>query len=97
MDLRNALTHAEPETSIHSTPAVGTAAARHKFEKRLRGKFAESALFASGGNAFFPDKCLGHGCAEWSVTTALAFAEDFCKRIGLPRPLEAYRDRLRTR
>jgi hypothetical protein len=97
VDLRNALTHAEPETSVHSTPAIGPAAALHKFEKQLRTKFPESALFAPGGNAYFPDKCLGHGCAEWSVTTALAFADDFFKRTGLSRPLEGYRDRLGTR
>jgi hypothetical protein len=95
--LRNELTHAEPITDVHSSPADGSEAALRKFEKQLSKRFAASALFASSGNAFFPDKCLGHGCAEWSVKTALAFADDFFGRIGLSRPLEGYRDRLATR
>ena len=52
-------------------------------ETRLRTKFAPSAL-ASADVLWFPDRCLGAGCARWAVKTAQTFSDDFCLRMGIP-------------
>ena len=36
-------------------------------------------------NPWFPDRCLGAGCAAWSASTARAVADEWTKRLGLPR------------
>ena len=77
--LRNALVHYEPEwVAADSTVGPGD---HHQMERLLRGRFAENPLTA-GGNPFFPDKVLGHGCAAWAVNSALAFAERFFAELG---------------
>jgi len=38
---------------------------------------------AEMGNPYFPDKCLGAGCAEWAVVSAKSFADDFCSRLDI--------------
>ena len=45
-----------------------------KFELLLKDRFAENPL-AGKNLPFFPDRCLGHGCAEWAVTTSLSFTD----------------------
>ena len=80
--LRNAL--------IHYEPTWESSADRHDFEKRLRDRFAPNA-HAGQGNPFWPDKCLGAGCARWAVATALSFADDFFKRLSIPAPYESHR------
>jgi len=71
--LRNQLVHFRPETA--------SAAEVQGLEKRLRGKFPENALMTGAGNPFFPDKCLGAGCANWAVATAKAFADETFLRL----------------
>lgn len=67
-----------------------------KFEKILRQKFATNPL-AQKNQPFFPDKCLGHGCAEWAVVNSLIFTDAFFRRLELPSPYEGVRSELRTR
>jgi hypothetical protein len=75
--LRNELVHYKPEFLNAASPSS------HGLE-RLDGKFPHNRLFpASTGNPFFPDKCLGHGCAEWCFDAALAFTSEFYSRTGL--------------
>ncbi|EPD43268.1 MULTISPECIES: hypothetical protein [Delftia] len=90
-ELRNALIHYEPETIV----AIGGDETRkpHKFEKRLRGKFALNSL-TGAGNPFYPDKVLGAGCAEWAVKTAVDFTDAFFGRLGIPATYDHVRDRL---
>lgn len=66
--LRNALVHYTPETLPSDKP--------HRFDA-LRSKFPENALMRNAGNSYFPDKCLGAGCANWCITSILAFADNF--------------------
>ncbi len=66
------------------------------FERALRHKFATSPL-AAKNVPFFPDKCLGHGCAEWAIANSLIFTDEFFRRLGLPAPYEGTRDELLTR
>ena len=66
------------------------------FEKVLYRKFATNPL--AGKNVpFFPDKCLGHGCAEWAIMNSIIFTDEFFRRLGLPVPYEGIRDELATR
>jgi hypothetical protein len=67
-----------------------------KFEKILRTRFAPNPL-AHKNQPFFPDKCLGHGCAEWAVVNSLIFTDEFFRRLELPAPYEGIREELATR
>jgi len=67
-----------------------------KFEQSLRTKFAPNP-FAHRNSPFFPDKCLGHGCAEWAVVNSVVFADEFFRRLGLHPPYDAVREGLATR
>jgi hypothetical protein len=77
---------------VHFRPAWMTAGEQTKEEAKVKGKFAENALMAGKGNPWFPDKCLGAGCAQWSWETSLALADDWTKRLGIPRPYQADND-----
>lgn len=72
--LRNALVHYTPEWVPSDKP--------HRFDA-LRSRFQENALMRNAGNAYFPDKCLGAGCANWCITSALAFADNFHAQLRL--------------
>lgn len=67
-----------------------------RFEKNLRKKFAINPL-AAGNLPFFPDKCLGHGCAEWAVINSLIFCDEFFRRLELPAPYDGVRGEMATR
>ena len=67
-----------------------------KFEKILNDKFVKNPL-AHAGRPFFPDKCLGHGCAEWAVVNSLSFTDAFFQKLELPAPVDGIRDELETR
>lgn len=64
-------------------------------------KFPLSQLLPVGSTRpFFPEKCLGHGCAAWAVNASMQFADEFYKEmnkaIRVPNPLDSIRHRLRT-
>lgn len=97
--LRNALVHYEPETVLASASTnipegvekgVGET---HKFEAKFKGKFQLNS-FTGPGNAFYPDKLLGAGCAAWSAKTALAFTDSFFSIVGIKPPYEHIRTKL---
>jgi hypothetical protein len=73
--LRNELVHYKPKSLGGDAP--------HTLSRQLGGKFDDNALMSGSGNPWFPDKCLGHGCAEWSVRSVIAFADEFFGRIGV--------------
>lgn len=56
---------------------------RRALSARLEGKFPPNP-YASSKARWFPDRCLGAGCAEWAVETAESFGDDFCRRMGIP-------------
>lgn len=79
--LRNALTHFEPST-VEADATLESGIKGHELDS-LRGLFPENRLMAPG-NAFFPDKCLGAGCAAWAVNVTVGFAEEFKRRLSSP-------------
>jgi hypothetical protein len=86
IDLRNALVHYEPEWISHRDDSDPDQKARHKFDKSLKGKFKTCPL-TGAGNPFWPDGCIGYGCARWSVKTALSLTSAFFRRIHVKYPL----------
>jgi hypothetical protein len=83
VDLRNALVHFKPEWAggldLHS-----------KLEEQLAKKFQSCALAsqATGALVWFPHKCLGAGCASWSIDSVRKFVSEFCGRMGIPDRLD---------
>lgn len=78
VSLRNALTHYKPEWDDSLRQHAGLA-------KVLEGKFTESP-FSDKRQSFFPHRCLGAGCANWSVHVAREFALDFYSRLASKKP-----------
>jgi hypothetical protein len=77
---------------VHFRPAWQSVGEETKEEAQVKGKFDPNALMAGTGNLWFPDKCLGAGCARWSWTTSLALADEWAKRLGIPRPYRSDND-----
>ena len=94
--LRNDLVHFEPEWVKNPASDDFEHDDIQRYEKMLKGKFSINPLTGQG-NAFYPDKCLGHGCAEWAVNSSIKFAEAFFSRMGLLSPYDHIRDRLHTK
>jgi hypothetical protein len=54
-----------------------------EMEKRLQALFSASSI-AEADAPWFPDRCMGAGCAEWAVKVVQDFTDDFSKRMQLP-------------
>jgi hypothetical protein len=74
MQLRNTILHFRPENVV-----VDDA---HRLE-RLKGKFSDNGLMRGSGNPWWPDHCLGHGCAQWAARSALALTDHVCQELGI--------------
>lgn len=74
--LRNYLVHYKPAD-------VGEAWDEPKLAQQLRGRFPDNALMAESGNAWFPDKALGAGCAQWAADHAKEFVDTWSDALGL--------------
>ncbi|MEL0587780.1 MAG: hypothetical protein U1V55_21960 [Planktothrix rubescens PR222] len=66
-----------------------------KLEKFLdKDKKIKLNPLTGSSNPFFPDKCLGYGCAFWAIQSSVAFTKYFFQTMGLnfhnlPEGLEA--------
>jgi hypothetical protein len=99
MEIRNYLMHYRREWVIIQKGRVSDAREEtraEKFEKILKNKFMENPL-AHTSRPFFPDKCLGHGCAEWAVVNCLEFTDDFFLQLELPAPYDGIKKELLTK
>lgn len=56
---------------------------RRGLHSRLDGKYPLNP-YAIEHARWFPDRCLGAGCAKWAVSTAEVFGDDFRRRMGIP-------------
>ncbi len=56
---------------------------RRGLRSRLDGKFPLNP-YAPEQAAWFPDRCLGAGCARWAVSAVEVFGDDFRRRMGIP-------------
>ena len=80
INLRNKLVHYKPEW-ISTDPNK-----KHHMRSKLEDKFEGSKLYEGTRNPFYPDKCLGSGCAEWTVRTAEKFADNFYQQLNIRPP-----------
>ncbi len=74
--LRDALVHHRPERYDERRR-------HHSLQLRLRGEFPANTLLPARAR-WFPDVCLGSGCAAWAIRTAEAFSDAFCGRMSIP-------------
>lgn len=81
--LRNELVHARPSfvpiAGLYMKPVPQ--AEQHRLEKLLKGRFPVNAC-AHSTEAYFPFRCLGHGCAEWAVQHSYDFAGLLFSKLG---------------
>ncbi|OPY37163.1 MAG: hypothetical protein A4E35_01627 [Methanoregula sp. PtaU1.Bin051] len=99
IEIRNFLMHYRREWVVLSKKKVaagGQETRGEKFERDLRHAFRENPL-AHVSRPFFPDKCLGHGCAEWAIINSLIVTDEFFSRLGFAAPYEGIRKELLTR
>ena len=76
LDLRDALVHHQPERHDERQ--------RHQsLQRRLRTCFSPNTLLGPRAR-WFPDLCLGAGCATWALKSAEAFSNEFSGRMGIP-------------
>jgi hypothetical protein len=85
--LRNALIHYEP---ISSTSTAETSQA---LEEKFRGKFSLNPL-TGAKTPFFPERCMGYGCAKWAVESSISFVDHFCSQLGIEPVFNSIRDSL---
>ena len=84
--LRNALVHFESKS--------GQEMGGQKLFKSLKILGHQKPSFVQGNVNFFPFECLSAECAEWAWKTAVAFLDEFSKKLGKPSVLEGYRAHL---
>jgi hypothetical protein len=99
VEIRNFLMHYRREwVIIHQGRVAGDGEKTRieKFEISLRHAFKENPIVHKN-RPFFPDKCLGHGCAEWATINSLVVTGEFFSRLGLPAPYDGIKNELLTR
>lgn len=81
INLRNDLIHAKSEW-VHDSPEKNERTKCLKYQTAFQNKFSLNP-FMGVGNAFFPDQCIGHGCAKWAIVSAVEFVDYFFQSIEL--------------
>jgi hypothetical protein len=75
IQLRNAIAHYRPEDLSADKP--------HDMERHLRGRFPNNRLMEGAGDPWWPDKCLGWCCADWSIRAVTALADHVVDAVGI--------------
>lgn len=78
--LRNELVHSDPKFRPHGSDL--TQKERDSLERKLTGKFKLNELVPKH-EPFIWQRCLGAGCAKWSVETVSAFENEFFSALGI--------------
>jgi hypothetical protein len=66
---------------VHYKPKIFDGSPSHEFEELLKDKFPLNPLITTLGNPYFPDKCLGYGCAQWAVDSCKNFVDTFFAKL----------------
>lgn len=88
--LRNEWIHYEPAWHRRGDHPVR----RHRIEA-LKGLFPPNPQPANPGE-FTLHQCVSHGCAEWSVKSSIAFADEFFRKTGIRANYQQIRSKLVT-
>lgn len=75
---------------IHYHSKWGAEMDREKLLDTLQQLRLEKPPFISANSNFFPHRCLSASLASWSVTTAVAFINNFYSVLGVASPLNAH-------
>jgi hypothetical protein len=67
ISVRNKIIHFQPEYREQGSP--------HAMTAKLQGKFSDNRLMNGSENPWWPDHCLGAGCAQWAHTSVKALAD----------------------
>ena len=102
VNLRNAYIHYFPKWRVVLSENLLVEKVDEPEIDALRNRFPLNQLLAVGPTRpFFPEKCLGHGCAAWSVNASVQFAEEFYreinKEVAIPFPLDGIQQYLKTK
>ncbi len=81
--VRNDLVHPMPESALAGTVEEAEGTLSKKRLDQLEGKGFSQCPFAGEGNAFYPDKCIGYGCAAWVLRACVDLADEFFARLGM--------------
>lgn len=87
--LRNALIHYEPMSS------TSTAESSRKLEQKFQSKFLLNPL-TGRKTPFFPERCLGHGCAKWAVKSSVKFVDHCLSTLEIEPVFNSVRTSLET-
>lgn len=68
---------------VHSRAVTRGSSELNPLESLLKPKFARSRLTHNSADPFFPDQCLGAGCANWASASAQTFADEFFRLLKL--------------
>jgi hypothetical protein len=75
IELRNRLMHFRPETISESD--------LNDIDAIVFNKFEPNRLMKGQRNPYFPDHCLGGGCAAWAAHSVMAFTDEFFDRVRM--------------
>ncbi len=81
LELRNVLLHYKPQT-IKYERQIDYNEQITRLVARLKYKFSDSPFYGAN-EPIFPDRCLGHGCAAWAVSSTRDFINDFSSKLGI--------------
>ncbi len=71
---------------VHPLPETGSGTAEQGLSKKRQAQLEARGFspcpFAAEGNPYYPDKCIGYGCAAWVLRSSVALADEFFARLG---------------
>lgn len=92
VELRNELIHYEPTWRDERVPGNVNEGTSDRLGRKLRSILrGRLNPFAEDWRPYFPDHCLGYGCARWSVEATIRFVDEFFRRISMPSNLDEIR------
>lgn len=89
--LRNELVHYKTKTVESSSFGSDK---KDNIEKKYSNLFANSLFTKTSANPYFPDKCLGYGCARWALNSVVNFTDFYYENIGIKPYYEHIRDEI---
>jgi hypothetical protein len=79
---------------IHYKSRWGTQMESTKLYSSLESLKHKAPPFTDPRMNFFPLRCLSAECADWALTSSVAFLEHFYSALGVPSRFQSYRGRL---
>ena len=88
--LRDKLVHAR--ATWERIPSPQDQGEMKKIEQQLRSRFEQNAILKGSVLPYFPDKCLGAGCANWAAHSSRKFFVEYCSQMGISSPDSRFHD-----